>query len=378
MRASRDTRTPLRVFCVARPGDCHPMSKSSQIALMSVMPLPAPDAGAPDWIHLLPAGRDILTADGRGPYHAPNLSAVIAASAGAKLPIDENHAIDIAAPRGEPSPARGHIVELQARADGLWGRAEWNASGRALLEDNAYLGISPVITHDAAMNVTGILRASLTNRPNLRGLTALHSQEDPMSLNERLAQLLGLDANSSEDSLVERITALHQSQTANTALQSSLSQIGTALGVAQDAKPDAIVAAAQAAGSHKDTVVPALQAQVTALQTQLTQVTTTQSRERAEAFVDGAKADRRIGITAENRDQFVAMHMADPVATEKLINGFPKMPETPALQAQRETVALQSDTRDLVSKARAHQAAQHAAGYDISWADAVRTVAEGK
>ncbi|MDR0809537.1 MAG: phage protease, partial [Gemmobacter sp.] len=111
------------------------------IALMSALPLPA-EAGVPDWVHLLPAGPDSFTMDGRSPYHLPDPQAVIAASGGAKLPIDENHSIDLAAPQGGRSPAMGHIVELQARETGIWGRPEWNGSGRALIEDRAYLGLS--------------------------------------------------------------------------------------------------------------------------------------------------------------------------------------------------------------------------------------------
>lgn len=146
------------------------MNNAHHIALMQAMPLDLPtDAGIPECVHLLPGGGTVHTDDRRGPYYVTSLQAIIAAASSVKLPIDENHSIDFAGPRGEPSPARGHIVELQARDDGLWGRVEWNASGRSLMEEKAYLGISPVITHDPAKNITGVLRASLTNRPNLRG-----------------------------------------------------------------------------------------------------------------------------------------------------------------------------------------------------------------
>ena len=343
------------------------------IALMSAMPLPEV-AGVPDWIHLLPAGPEVRTADGRGPYRVPSLQAVIAASGG-KLPIDENHSIDLAAPRGESSPARGHIVELQARDDGLWGRVEWTGSGTALLADRAYLGISPAITHDKDLNVTGILRASLTNRPNLRGLTALH-QENSMLLAARLAGMLGLDATTGDDALVIHITALHQTQATTTALQSSLSDIGVALGVAQDAAPADVVSAARIAGARGTAVETALQAQVTALQAQVSAQETARARDRAEAFVDGAKADHRIGITQDNRDHFITLHMADPAGTEKLINGFPKLPAV--ADPARDTVALQSDSRDLVGRARAYQTKQREAGQDIGWSDAVRAVSEGR
>ena len=344
-------------------------------ALMAMMPLAAPVEGAvPDWIHLLPTGA-IQTQDGRGPYTTADLSDVIAASGG-KLPIDENHAIDIAAPLGQPSPARGHIVELQARADGLWGRVEWTASGRALMADRAYLGISPVIAHDAGNRVHAVLRASLTNRPNLKGLTTLHHQETTMSLAARLAQVLGLDASTGDDTLVERITSLHQAQTTTTALHSSLSRIGVSLGVAQDAKPEAIEAAAKAAGKTGSDLVPALQAENATLKGRIDAIETERARDKAVAFIDGAKAAGSTAINQGNRDEFVAMHMADPARIEKLVNSFPRLAPGAQPPADQQ-IALQSDSRDLTARARKHQAEQRAAGVDLTWTQAVLAVSGG-
>jgi hypothetical protein len=51
--------------------------------------------------------------------NAEQLSAQSLAAAGGKMPIDENHATDLAAPEGQPSPARGWIVALNARADSV-------------------------------------------------------------------------------------------------------------------------------------------------------------------------------------------------------------------------------------------------------------------
>ena len=196
-----------------------------------------------------------------------------------------------------------------------------------------------------------------------------------MSLIERLVAALGLDAATGEDALVTHVTSLHQQQATTTALQSSLSEIGVALGAAQDAKPDAVLAAAKVAAAREGTLVPALQAQVTSLQSEVKTLRDTDTRRAAEQFVDGAKAELRMGITDANRDEFVAMHMANPAQVEKLINGFPKMPGTSVVP--NVNVALQADSRDLVSKARAYQATQKAAGNDVGWADAVMTVSGG-
>ncbi|GAB6968384.1 hypothetical protein JCM25156A_24210 [Komagataeibacter kakiaceti JCM 25156] len=62
---------------------------------------------APEWIHLLPAGR-FEGKDGRGPYTTPrDPAALMTASmraAGGKLTLDENHSTDIAAKIDCPVP----------------------------------------------------------------------------------------------------------------------------------------------------------------------------------------------------------------------------------------------------------------------------------
>ncbi len=146
---------------------------SPTIAICSAQALPA--TSIPEWVHLLPAGQ-VRTVDGRGPYTVANATALCAASmAGGKLALDENHATDLAAPKGLSAPARGWIVALQARQDGIWGKVVWTPEGRRLVP--GYRGISPVIRHDKSSGrIDAILRASLTNTPNLSGLVSLHSQ----------------------------------------------------------------------------------------------------------------------------------------------------------------------------------------------------------
>lgn len=197
-----------------------------------------------------------------------------------------------------------------------------------------------------------------------------------MSLSERLAALLGLDATAGEDALVDRITALHQQQETTTSLQSSLSEIGTALGVAQDAKPEALIAAAQAAGKTGTDLVPALQAENTALMGRIEAIETERARDKATAFVDGAKADGRVGVTQANRDELIAMHMANPTSAEKLINGFPVMAPGPVVPSEEVETALQS-VDDVSTKARKYQMEQKQAGNDLTWTQAVLAVSGG-
>lgn len=179
-----------------------------------VEPMPLPTTPVPDWIHLLPAG-PIRAMDGRGPYSLHDAAAVISRSMVAgKLAIDENHATDLAAPKGGAAPARGWIVALQQRSDGLWGRVEWTAGGRAIMQDRAYRGISPVIRHDKDGVILSIARASLTNTPNLIGLTALHSRQDAALSAEEIgiAKALGLAEGEYAAERTEDRFALHSAR----------------------------------------------------------------------------------------------------------------------------------------------------------------------
>lgn len=292
---------------------------SLSLALAAAHALPDQD-GAPDWVHLLPAvQREITTFDGRGPYRVVDADAVIAASLDDPrgLPIDENHATDLAAPKGGPAPARGWITELQSREDGIWGRVEWTGTGRDLVAGRAYRGISPVFFHDGKGVIRKIARASLVNTPNLRGLTALH-QENPMTFMERMAELLGLQRDASEDQIAAAVeaTAAKAPQ-----LQSSLTAIGAALGVAESAEPQVIIDAARAARSG-GTSVAALQAELVSITGELNTIREAGARAAATSFVDGAIRAGRVGVKPL-RDHYIAMHMQDPARVEKEVGAMP-------------------------------------------------------
>ena len=284
------------------------------------------DAGdVPEWVHLLPTAQGKAeTNDARGPYIIGDAADIITASFATqtKLQIDENHAEDLRSDKGEPSPARGWITALEARTDGIWGRVEWTAAGRALVADKAYRAMSPVILHDKAKKVFSILRASLVNRPNFRGLATLN-QETSMNPMDQVAEALGLATGASVDDVVGAIKALKDKKPEGDmpALQSALAEIGLAFGLEAAAKPDAVAAAAKLAAGGKDSIA----AQITALQSELTTLKTAGTRAASEAFVDKAIADRRAGVNAQNREELVTLHMAQPITAEKLINGMPML-----------------------------------------------------
>lgn len=290
------------------------------VALAAAMDLPE-GAGAPEWVHLLPSAQgEIHTYDNRGPYRIADIEAVIAASMQSErgMPIDENHATDTAMQNGNGAPARGWIKELQARADGLWGRVEWTRAGAELLADRAYRGISPVFNHLADKTITRVLRASLTNKPNLKGLVALNT-ENAMSF-AAIAKTLGLGDDASEEAILASIGKLKKPD--DTAMQSQLAEIAAALGV-DGADPAAVLAAAKTAKGG-ETDITALQAEHAALAGQFKTLKEQTAKDKATSFVDGAIAQGRAGVKPQ-RDRFIAMHMQDAAGTEALVAGLPAL-----------------------------------------------------
>lgn len=185
------------------------------------MPLAAP-AGAgkgmvPEWVHLLPSGA-FQGRDGRA-FVVEQPGQVIAASMrqapGGNLPLDYDHAIDRAAKSAGEAPAAGWIVALEARADGIWGQVEWTPRARERIAAREYRFISPVLLHGPDRKVLAVLRAALTNNPNLSQLTALNSAGAPMDLEALLTtlrELLALPADADANAVVSAVRELATAQ----------------------------------------------------------------------------------------------------------------------------------------------------------------------
>ncbi len=176
------------------------------------------DPSAPEWIELLPAGI-FFGRDGRGPFRLDDPDAVIesteALQMNAGLPIDYDHATDFGAPEGRPAPAAGWIRELAVRDGALWGRVEWTARAADSIVAREYRYVSPVFQFDPKNGaVTRLLRAGLTNNPNLH-LTAIAAAETaavkevtmevPSNEIQELRELLGLDADASGAAMIARV-----------------------------------------------------------------------------------------------------------------------------------------------------------------------------
>jgi hypothetical protein len=189
-RASRYARGCDRRATTTSTGEsswlpCHrsrrPRSTSEASLLMSIAIDFSNDFRPPDWIKLLPAG-EIETRDTQGPFYASDPRRIIAltrdASPDGVIVIDIDHSIDFAAPKGARSPAAGYVSRFSVRNGGeVWGRVEWTARGKRALMHRKRNGwprygyISPVFEFDhATWEVGPILRAGLTDSPNLMGM----------------------------------------------------------------------------------------------------------------------------------------------------------------------------------------------------------------
>lgn len=352
------------------------------------MALNSTNGEAPEWINVLPAGV-ITTRDGRGPYTVADMAALATHSLkteGGKLPVDENHSTDYAAPQGAPSPARGWIVELQARGDGMWGRVDWNASGKALFSERAYRGISPVFEHDKSGRVLRLLRASLTNTPNLRDLVSLHSEGANMDLLVELRKLLGLADDADAAAVIAKVKELQGGGAAATqaaALREHLSSIAAAAGAAANAEPAVVLnavktLAATAATKDGGEVVKTLQSELQTLATSHNALLASTAKERATHFVDEAIKQGRVGVKPL-RDHYIEQHAKDPARVEKEIGAFAIVETITTLpRGSAHAITSDADPTALAAQATDYQNEMAKKGQTVDYATAVNAVAAKK
>lgn len=291
--------------------------------------LAAGDDGQPaDWVRLMPIGR-FAGRDGRGPYVVEDLAHAqqIVAESARRLNnldpvVDYDHQTDLAAVSGVggKAPASGWIKEMQARADGIWGRIEWTAQAADELKAKAYRYLSPVFPHEKVTGrVSAILRAALTNKPNL-DLGALasmsaHPGDDDLD-KTKLAQALGLDAAATEDQIHAAITGLK-------ARGDGVSAIALAAGLQADA-PSADIITAMAASATTATPDPAKFVPietVLALQSQINAGAADQAKAQAVADVEKGVAEGRIAPAL--KDNMIALASSNRAAFDDFMSKAP-------------------------------------------------------
>ena len=198
-----------------------------------------------------------------------------------------------------------------------------------------------------------------------------------MPLKNRLAELVGLNAEASDDDIVVAVTGLKKTEGGDAvALQSQLAEIGTALGVT-GGDHAAVLAAAQATAKTGNAEITALQSELTTTTKTLNTLRETVSRDKATAFVDAHL--NRAGVKPL-RDHYITRHMAEPEAVEKELKAFPVVngAVTTSAQPPEEVTTHAEDPTRLAARATAYQKKLSDGGQNITYASAVRAVQEGK
>lgn len=280
--------------------------------------------GTPEWLNVLPAG-EFRGQDGRGPYRAPDMDALISlfSAEGNKLAVDENHSTDLAAKQGHSAPARGWIVDLEKRTDGLYGRVEWTPEGKRIMDEKEYGFLSPTFMHTASrpFKVAKLLRVSLTNDPNLTNLKSLHSSQENTML-EELRKAFGLPETADEATVLAAVTASHTAQAAHSAL---IGRIAEAAGVAKETAPDALVIAIQSRGTSSvvEKENADLKETVLSLQSKFTTLANDTAKDRATTIVTAALEAGK--VIPALKDHYIARHMKNPTEVEHEISLMPSL-----------------------------------------------------
>lgn len=214
---------------------------------------PAASGELPEWIQLLPAGT-FSGVDGRGPYSVPDPAAVIRLteerSGGNDLPIDYGHALEAEGYAGDAAPAAGWISELEDRSGEIWGRVSWTDEGAAKIRGRSFRFLSPVFYHDASGRVRYLVRAGLTNRPNLR-LKAVHTQrageQESEPGEEHSAVTSTTTTKKTAHAADGEAGAGGDAGGGSAGVDAALARIAVAVGVSETAAPEEIAAAVEAA-----------------------------------------------------------------------------------------------------------------------------------
>ena len=262
----------------------------------------------PDKIQLLPAGEYVAGRDGRR-WTKRNAES-IAQKSNEYLPqhiIDENHATDLRAPRGESAPAMGWFANVRTEEDGsIWADAVWTSRGKTALENQEYRYISPVFECDASGEIIKIMRAALTNSPNLELQNLNSTQTAPAdnpakenAMKKEICAALGLPETATDNEVLAAISALKTQ--ANSAQTVDLAAYAPRADLAQ------------------------METRAVTAEKALAEKNAEELKNKATAAVEKAVADRK--IAPASKDAYLAM-----CATEEGLSSFTKIMESsPAL-----------------------------------------------
>ncbi|MEZ5709718.1 MAG: phage protease [Blastomonas sp.] len=299
-------------------------------------------------IQLIPFGDPLFGRDGRGPYrlidkaHAEQVLATTAAIQGSTdLFIDYDHQSFLAVPKGGEARAAGWIKQLSVEDDGIYADVDWTAAATAALEAREYRYISPYFRHLIADGrVTRLVNAGLTNSPNFE-MAAIaaenHGDRKPMT---KIAKALGLADDAGEDEIIAAIADMMEKSTAMSQL---IDRTRDALGLEEGAEGDAIAAAAEGAVQAAANVDPTKyvpMAMYQGLQKKMSDDAEADAIASVDAAIEAGKlppAQREWGLSLVRKDaaawaSFVAG--AAPFAAGEILSGQPETKATSLTEAE--------------------------------------------
>jgi phage I-like protein len=309
------------------------------------LPLENKQGEIPTRIQLLPPGPNIAGRDGR--KWIMKDSGAVAAASNAWLPnhsIDENHAVDHKAPKGEASPAFGWFSNVAAEPNGsIWADVEWTKRGAEAVANLEYRYISPVILHNENGEVAALLRAALSNSPNLdiKSLNSQTPEAAPPAVPAKEKNMntifaaLGLPETATENEAVAVIAALK----GNTSLNSAKTQTVDLTAYAPRAD------------------LAAMEARATSAEQQLADLNAARLKTEAEAAVEQAVKDRK--IAPASKAEYLSL-----CSTQAGLDSFKKIvAATPAIIGEGTQAPGGTPPGTRTSLNAAEQAAAKAAGY---------------
>jgi len=188
------------------------------LSLCMDFPAVADDGHAlPDTLQILPAGPDIQGRDGRGWKLADLDELIQAQNALGDIPIDWEHATEIAAPKGQPAPAAAWLGGWHACNGALCAAVRWTPKGAKAVRNREHRYLSPAFLHAKDGAIIRVVSVGLTNRPNL-DLAALNRaatpnappEEHPMKLPAALVTALGIAEDADETTACNAVASLNQ------------------------------------------------------------------------------------------------------------------------------------------------------------------------
>jgi phage I-like protein len=141
------------------------------------------------------------------------------------LPIDYEHAIEVAERTGQPIPAAGWIKGLTEKDGAVWASIDWTERAEEMIEAREYRFVSPVFWFDDEGSIFELSSVALTNDPAIRQPALANRTPNPdtpkpeepamdKAARKTLCTKLGLAEEASDTSIQEAVDkALASSKT---------------------------------------------------------------------------------------------------------------------------------------------------------------------